>query len=114
MQDVIIMELESNLSFKAKIDNPPEIKQNYATVYVDEKEVRRPTVAQVNGLIDVKLSNPGEKILNFINSWHSSRKRINLMLETDTHMYLVKGCSVKKFDINKKVFTIFYNTFKEA
>lgn len=46
--------------------------------------------------------------------WHASRKRINLMVETDEHMYLVKGCSVKKFDTPKKAFTVFYNTFKEA
>lgn len=39
MQDVIIMELETNLSFKAKIDNPPEVKQNFATVYVDENRL---------------------------------------------------------------------------
>ena len=46
MQDVIITELDSNLSFKAKIDNPPEVKQNYATVYIDEREVKRPNVTQ--------------------------------------------------------------------
>lgn len=114
MQDVIIMELETNLSFKAKIDNPPEVKQNFTTVYVDEKQVKRPTVAQVNGLIEIKLANPDDKISNFVKKWHASRKRINLMVETDDHMYLVKGCSVKKFDTPKKAFTVFYNTFKEA
>ncbi len=114
MQDVIIMELDTNLSFKAKIDNPPEVKQNFTTVYVDEKQVKRPTVAQVNGLIEIKVSSPDDKISNFITKWHASRKRINLMVETDEHMYFMKGCSVKKFDTPKKVFTVFYNTFKEA
>ena len=40
MQDVIIMELDTNLSFKASIDNPPEVKHSFTTVYVDEKEVK--------------------------------------------------------------------------
>lgn len=114
MQNVVITELESNLSFKAEIDNAPEVKQSYTTVYVEDKEVRRPTVAQVNGVIDVKLTNPDAKVSNFITKWYASRIRINLMIETDEHMYLVKGCSVKKFETPEKVFTLFYNTFKEA
>ncbi len=114
MQDVIVTELETNLSFKANIDNPPEVKQNFSTVYVDEREVRRPTVSEVNGVIEIKLSNPDSHVSDFIKKWNASRKRINLMIETEKHMYLVKGCSVKKFDTPKKAFTVFYNTFKEA
>ena len=49
MQDVIIMELETNLSFNASKDNPPEVKHSFTTVNVDEKLVKRPTVCQVNG-----------------------------------------------------------------
>lgn len=114
MQEVTITELDSNLSFKAKIDNPPEIKQNFTTVYVDEKEVKRPTVAQSNGLMNVQLSVSDDKILIFIKKWYSTKKRIDLMLENDAHMYLIKGCSVKKLDTSKNIFIIFYNTFKEA
>lgn len=114
MQDVIIMELDTNLSFKASIDNPAEVKHSFTTVYVDEKEVKRPTVSQVNGLLEVKLANPNETISNFVQKWNKTRKRINLMVETDEHMYLIKGCSIKRFETPKKAFTIFYNTFKEA
>lgn len=114
MQDTIITELETNLSFEAKIDSTPEVKQNFSTVYVDEKEVRRPTVAEVNGLLEIKLSNPDSHVSDFIKKWNASRKRIDLMVETESRMYLMKGCSVKKFDTPKKAFTVFYNTFKEA
>lgn len=114
MQDVIITELETNLSFKASIDNPPEVKQSFSTFYVDEKEVKRPTVAQVNGLIEVLIYNPQSVISNFLQKWKKTRKRINLMIETNDHMYLMKGCSIKNFETPEKAFTIFYNTFKEA
>lgn len=114
MQKVIITELESNLSFKAGINNPPEVRQNFSTFYVEEKEVRYPTVAQTNGTILISLENPDVKISNFITKWNSSRRRINLMIETDEHMYLVKGCSIKRFEDIEKPFTVFYNTFKEA
>lgn len=114
MQNAIFTELENNLSFRADIDNPPEVRQSFTTVYVDEREVKRPTVDLVNGEINVKLSNVDDKISNFIKKWFSSRKRINLMIETSEHMYLLKGCSIKKFETPDKVFTIFYNAFKEA
>lgn len=114
MKDVIITELDSNLSFNAEIDNPPEVKQNFSTVYVEEKEVRRPTVSQVNGIIKVKLSNPDNLVCDFIKKWHKIKKRIDLMVETDNHLYLMKGCSIKEFESPKKAFTVFYNTFKEA
>lgn len=114
MQDVTITELDSNLSFDAKIDNPPEITHNFSRVYIDEKEVKRLNVSQSTGLIDVKLSNPNDVTADFVKKWYDKRKRIDLMIETDNHIYLMKGCSVKKFDTPKKVFTFFYNTFKEA
>lgn len=114
MQDVIITELETNLSFKASIDNPPEVKQSYTTVYVDEKELKRPTISQANGLIKVKVSVINNNISNFINRWYTTKKRINLMLETNEHMYLMKGCSIKQFKAIDENFVIFYNTFKEA
>ena len=34
MQDAIVMELDTNLSFKAKIDTTPAAKQSFATVYL--------------------------------------------------------------------------------
>ena len=114
MQDVTITELDSNLSFKAKIDNPPENKQNFTTVYIDEKEFKRPNVTQSHGLIEVKVSSPDSSVSNFLTNWNTSRKRIDLMIETDDIMYFLKGCSVKKFDTPKKTFSVFYNTFKQA
>ena len=36
------------------------------------------------------------------------------MIETNEHMYLLKDCSVKKFENAEKEFLIYYNTFKEA
>ncbi len=114
MQDVIITELENNLTFKAEIDNPPEVKQNFSTLYVDDKEVKSSTFAESNGEIVIKLKDTNAKISNYITNWHSSKKRINLMIETNQHMYLVKGCFIKKFEDAEKAFTVFYNTFKEA
>lgn len=114
MQDVTITELDSNLSFKAKIDNPPETKQNFTTVYIDEKEVKRPTVTQSSGLIEIKADNPDDEVSNFLNFWKNSKKRIDLMVETDENMYFIKGCSLKKFEDPKKVFSVFYNSFKQA
>ena len=114
MQDAIVMELDSNLSFKAQIDTTPATKQSFATVYVDEKEVKRPTITQSNGLIDFKLVVADSKITAFIEKWNKTRKRINLMVESNDRMYFLKGCSVKKFESSQKAFTVFYNTYKEA
>ena len=114
MKEVIVTELDTNLSFKASIDNTPEVKQSFSSVYVDEKEVRRPTVAQVNGVLTVNITELNDTISNFVTKWYKMRKRINLMLETDEHIYLIKGCSIKHFEAPDKTFTIFYNTFKEA
>ncbi len=114
MQDVTITELDSNLSFRAKIDNPPANTQNFSTVYIDEKEVRRPNVTQSNGLIEIKVADADNVISDFLIKWNSSRKRIDLMIETDDVMYFLKGCSVKRFESPKKAFLVFYNTFKQA
>lgn len=114
MQDAIVMELDTNLSFKAKIDATPSARQSFATVYVDEKEVKRPTVTQSNGLIDFKLVEANDNINKFVEKWNRTRKRINLMVESDNRMYFLKGCSVKKFKNAEETFTIFYNTYKEA
>lgn len=114
MQDAIVMELDTNLSFKAKIDTTPAAKQSFATVYVDEKEVKRPTVTQSNGLIDFKLVEANDNINKFVEKWNRTRKRINLMVESGDRMYFLKGCSVKKFKNAEETFTIFYNTYKEA
>ncbi len=114
MQEVLITELDSNLSFKAEIDNPPETKQNFVTVYVDEKEVRRPTVTQSNGLIEIKTLSPDDETSNFLITWKNSKKRIDLMVETDENMYFLKGCSVKTFESPQKTFSVFYNSFKQA
>lgn len=114
MQDAIVMELDTNLSFKAKIDTTPSARQSFATVYVDEKEVKRPTVTQSNGLIDFKLVEANDNINKFVEKWNKTRKRINLMVESDNRMYFLKGCSVKKFKNAEEKFTVFYNTYKEA
>lgn len=114
MRDVIITELDSNLSFNAEIDNPPEVKQNFSTLYVDDKEVKSFTFAESNGEIVIKLKDSNAKISEYITNWHSSKKRINLMIETNQHMYLVKGCYIKRFEDPEKAFSIFYNTFKES
>ena len=102
------------MSFKAKIDTTPSAKQSFATVYVDEKEVKRPTVTQSNGLIDFKLVEANDNINKFVEKWNRTRKRINLMVESDNRMYFLKGCSVKKFKNAEETFTVFYNTYKEA
>ncbi len=114
MQEATITELDSNLSFEVKIDNPPEIKQNFATVYIDDKEVKRPNVIQSIGLIEVKAVSPSSEVNDFLLKWKDSKKRIDLMLETGETMYFMKGCSIKKFESPKKAFSVFYNSFKQA
>ena len=64
--------------------------------------------------IDFKLVDADSKITAFIEKWNKTRKRINLMVESNDRMYFLKGCSVKKFESSKKAFTVFYNTYKEA
>ena len=112
--NVIITELEYNLSFRAEIDNPPEIRQSFTTVFVDEQQIKRPTIDLVNGEISVTIRNIDDRVSNFVKKWFAVRKRINLMIETSEHMYLLKGCSIKRFESPEKAFIIFYNTFKEA
>ena len=115
MKDAIITELDSNLSFNVEIDNPPEVKQNFSTLYVDDKEVKSSTFAESNGEIVIKLKDAIDQISNYITNWNSSKKRIDLMIETNQHMYLVKGCYIKRFEgLEKAAFTVFYNTFKES
>lgn len=114
MINAFITELDTNMSFNAKIDRTPSETQNYAIVYVDDNEVRRPTSTSMSGLINMRIVNNSSDIDAFLNKWFKTRKRIELMIEANEHMYFVKGCSIKSFtDVNKE-FTIFYNTFKEA
>lgn len=114
MQEVTITELESNMSFEAKIDNPPEVKHNFTTVYIDEKMVKRPDIAQTNGLIEITLVDPDDNISRFVTNWAKTRKRIDLMAQNNEHMYFMKGCSIKRFNSPQKAFIVFYNNFKEA
>ena len=48
MQHAVITELETSLAFDAEIDNPPSVKENFTTVFIDGNEVKRPDAAQHN------------------------------------------------------------------
>lgn len=114
MINASIMELETNLSFDAEIDATPAEKLNFATFYVDEKEYRRPTSVNTHGVIEFNIQKPASYVEAFLNKWYKTRKRIDIMLEADGHMYLMKGCYIRSFTSAKEAFTVFYNTFKES
>ena len=114
MQKVIVTELETNLNFQAEIDILPGATQNYSSVYIDEQEVKGAGVRQMSGTIEIKPNNPSDKVTNFLGRWNVSKKRIDLMLETGDSVYLLKHCSIRKFDTSEKVFHIFYNSYKQA
>ncbi len=114
MQNVIITELETNLSFESKIDKTPEVTQNYSTVYVDEKEIKYSDVRQLNGFIKVELIEPRNSVCKFLEKWNASKKRINTMLETGDCLYLLKNCYIREFDADKNEFILFYNTYKKS
>ena len=109
-----VTELGTNMSFDAQIDTTPSQTQNFAIVYVDDKEVKRPTSTSSSGLIKFKINKVSPDIDKFLNRWFKTRKRIELMVEAEGSMYFMKGCSMKEFTSSKKQFTVFYNTFKEA
>lgn len=116
MLDAILTELNSNLSFSVKVDKYPSLKKNYTTVYIDDKEVRLPNATELSGLLEVQydLSSYSANVVKFLAGWNKSKKRIDLMIQTDKNMYFLKGCYIKKHNAEIKSFTIFYNTFKEA
>ncbi len=114
MIDGSITELDTNMSFDVKVKSTPSKTQNYAIVYVDDKEVKRPTSTSVSGIVEFELDELPQSVEEFLAHWYRSRKRIDIMLEADEHMYFMKGCSIKTFDEVKKVFTVFYNSFRES
>lgn len=114
MLNASVMELETNMSFDVQIDCTPSEKQEMTTVFVDDKEVKRPSVTVSHGIIEFKALNTNIYIEKFLTKWFKTRKRIDLMLEADGHMYFMKGCSIKSFSTAFDSFTVFYNTFKEA
>ena len=114
MQHAVITELETSLAFDAEIDNPPSVKENFTTVFIDGNEVKRPHAAQHNGLINIVPQNPSSKIKSFIQNWASSRKKIRIMLDNGSTMYLLEGCYIRKMATENFSITIYYNSFKEA
>ena len=106
MQKVTVTELETNMDFQAEIDMLPDATQNYSSVYIDDQEVKRSGVRQMSGTIKIKPNNPSDEVTSFLGKWNVSKKRIDLMLETGDSVYLLKHCSVRKFDTSKKVFYI--------
>lgn len=114
MLDVTITELDSNLSFKAKMGNPPSDIKTYSTVYIDEQEIKRPVVDRASNLVDIKIPSPDNEVSDFVMKWKNSGKRIDLMIETNERMYFLKGCSLKNFESPKKQFSVFYNSYREA
>ncbi len=114
MQKVTITELETNMDFQAEIDTLPDTTENYSSVYVNDQEIKRIGVRQMSGTIKIKPNNPNDEITSFLGKWNVSKRRINLMLETGDCVYLLKQCYVRKFDTSKKVFYIFYNSYKKA
>ena len=82
MQHAVITELETSLAFDAEIDNPPSVKENFTTVFIDGNEVKRPDAAQHNGLINIVPQNPSSKIKSFIQTGQAQERRSELCLIT--------------------------------
>lgn len=114
MFNASVMELETNLNFNVQIDKLPSEKQNYTIVYIDDKEVKRPTVTETYGTINFKIEQVTPKVDSFLVRWFKTKKRIDLMLETENCMFFLKGCSLKMFKASEETFTVFYNSFREA
>ena len=113
--NVTFTELETNLSFDAKIDTLPGVTKNYSTVFVNEQEVKRSGISQLTGTIKVTFtSEPDKATKNFLENWHTAKKRIEIMLETGTEVYLLKYCSLRKLDFSNKICYIFYNSYRKA
>ncbi len=114
MLNAVITELRTGLSFEVQIDKAPSVKQNFTTVFIDGKEVKRHDAAEVNGLITFILLKKENKVESFIKNWAESRRKIRLMLDIGATMFLMNGCYVKKMAIEKNSITIYYNSFIEA
>lgn len=114
MQNAVITELRTGLSFDVQIDKAPSVKQNFTIVFIDGKEVKRPDAEEINGLIRIKPLKHDNKVENFIKNWADSRRKIRLMLDTGAIMFLLSGCYVKKMDTENNSITIYYNSFTEA
>lgn len=114
MQNAVITELRTGLSFDVQIDKAPSVKQNFTIVFIDGKEVKRPDAAEINGLIRIIPLKHDNKVENFIKNWADSRQKIRLMLDTGAIMFLLNGCYVKKMDTENNSITIYYNSFSEA
>lgn len=59
-------------------------------------------------------SEPDKATKNFFENWHTAKKRIEIMLETGTEVYLLKYCSLRKLDFSNKICYIFYNSYRKA
>lgn len=114
MQKVTITELDTNMDFQAEIDALPDTTQSYSSVYIDNLEIKRSSISQANGIIKIKPNNPDDEVTSFLGKWNVSKNRVNLIIETGDSVYLLKQCSVRKFDTSKKVFYVFYNSYKQA
>lgn len=114
MQKVTVTELDTSLDFQAEIDALPDVTENYSSVYIDDQEVKRFGARQIGGTIKIKPVSPSDEVTSFLGRWNVSKKRINLMIETGDFVYLLKYCYVRKFDASKKMFYIFYNSYRQA
>lgn len=114
MYNVSVMELETNLTFNAQLDQLPQEKQNFSVVYIDNKEVKRPAATEKYGTLNFSAPEFTPKFENFFNKWFKTKKRIDLMLETQDCMFFLKGCSIKSYDSDNKSFILFYNSFQES
>lgn len=113
--NVTFTELETNLSFDAEINTLPGVTKNYSTVFVNEQEVKRSGTSQLTGTIEATFtSEPNNTTKNFLENWYTSKKRIEIMLETGTEVYLLKYCFLKKLDFSNKICDIFYNSYRKA
>lgn len=114
MYNANFMELETNISFDCEIDDVPRIKQNFTTVFMGKKKVKRPTSVERYGKFQVTLQKIGTKEINFLKKWAASKKRIDLMVETAENIYIIKRSYVKEFLGEDSPLVVYYNDFRES
>lgn len=114
MQNAVITELDTGLSFDVEIDNTPSIKQDYIIVFIDGKKVKRPSTKQIGGVIEITLKKKNSETRKFVKNWNLSRKKIRIMLDCGNSMFLLNGCYIKKMVTDSEPITIYYNSYSEA
>ena len=79
MQHAVITELETSLAFDAEIDNPPSVKENFTTVFIDGNEV---SLSNPDAMIDLFHRTLHQKLKVLYKTGQAQERRSELCLIT--------------------------------